>query len=550
MTNSIRKENLFGVFVAIVAIIVYANSLGNGFTLDDDSVILNNPVLKGRVLSLFSSIDTTGEAQLLPYYRPFTYLTFMFEGWLHGLNPFFVRLFNILLHAANSFLVYRLASILFKDNIVAALIAALLITVHPIQSEGVDFNAGGRNTMLACLLVLGAFLKHINCIEKKEVASVAIAAVLFTLGLFSKESALMLLPIILWIELRSMQQNNSNKSKTCLRVFPYFAGAAIYIVLRWLTLSKLGIQTSIIPGFGAKLLESMYITEPLTTRLFNNLYIIPRYFLNVIWPTTLASRYMIPDNLHNFALPLFGAWIFILAGVVWIFTKGRSFASIFGFVWLLLFWLPLSGIVIVPGSQIADRFMYIPAIGLWIIVADQFSGITSRCKPETRNFAFAGVALICIVLAGLTIRRNMDWKSNLTLYTRFVKQYPENVHARAGLGKVYYGEGKHQNTAMAEQEFEKTVALDANFPMIFTYLGNIKLNKEDLEGALYCYTKAIEVYPLDMEARVNRGITLEKLGRPKEAITDYLYLLSSTGNTGIPPGGREHAEKRIRELSH
>jgi len=91
--------------------------------------------------------------------------------------------------------------------------------------------------------------------------------------------------------------------------------------------------------------------------------------------------------------------------------------------------------------------------------------------------------------------------------------------------------------------------MDPNFPMIYTYLGDIKLEKGDLNGAMYCYGKALEVYPYDKEARLNRGITLEKLGRPKEAITDYLFFLTSPGSSDNLPGGREHAEKRLRELA-
>jgi len=147
------------------------------------------------------------------------------------------------------------------------------------------------------------------------------------------------------------------------------------------------------------------------------------------------------------------------------------------------------------------------------------------------------------------MRRNLDWKSNFTLHTRFVAQYPDNVHARAGLGKVYYGSGKEQNLAAAENEFDKVIAIDPNFPMIHTYLGNINLNTEDLDDALHHYSRAIEVYPYDKEARLNRGITLEKLGRPQEALTDYLFFLTSPGTSDNLPGGRKHAENRLRELT-
>ncbi|HIJ86958.1 MAG TPA: tetratricopeptide repeat protein [Desulfuromonadales bacterium] len=544
------RELYFGLFVAAVAFLVYANSLGNGFALDDDSVILNNPALKNGIISLFNSIDTTNETQLLPFYRPVTYLTFFIEGQLHGFNPFFIRLCNVLLHSANTFLVYRLARSLFKGTTYTPIFVALLFALHPLQSEGVDFNAGGRNTMLTCFFSITSYLLHSRSILQQKAYSAVAGAAMFLAALFSKESALMILPFILALEIAPFRSSATGaRLQSIIRLIPYFAAATIYIIMRWMTLSKLGIQTSIIPGIGTNALEAMYVTTDLSTRMLNNLYIIPAYLWSAINPTALANRYMVPDDLNLLALPLSGAWFCILGGMVWLCTKGRSSASLFGAAWLVLFWLPVSGIVFVPGAQQADRFIYIPAIGFWIIIVDQITRAFPFEKPAASRYASIIITLILLVMAGLTVRRNLDWRSNLTLYTRFVAQYPENVHARVGLGKAYYDKGKLQNIEMAEHEFEKAVSMDPNFPMIFTFLGNIKLNREDLKGALYNYSKAIEVYPYDKEARLNRGITLEKLGRPKEALTDYLFYLTSPDKTDNIPGGRLHAEQRIREIS-
>lgn len=540
----------FGLLVAAVAFLVYANSLGNGFTLDDDSVILNNPLLKGDILSLFGSIDTTGEAQLLPFYRPFTYLTFMLEWHLHGFNPFFVRLANVLLHSTNAFLVYRLVRNLNRDNIYVALLAGILFAVHPQHSEGVDFNAGGRNTMLACFFSISTYLLHCKSIERKKLCWAFAGAFLFLTGAFSKETALMILPFIFAIEFQTLRKDDPGaRLQTFLRLVPYIAAVAFYLVMRWLTLSKLGIQASIIPGIGTTVLEKMYITTDLGTRILNDLYIVPHYLLTTIWPVDLSSRYVIPDDLNLLVLPLSIAWLCILISLWWFFTRGRSTATFFGLAWMALFWLPVSGIVFVPGAPLADRFFYIPEIGLWIVISEQISKIYPNNKPILRKLGLTAIIILLLALAALTFKRNQAWRSNYSLYIDLIERYPENIHAHAGLGKVYYGNGKEHNTDLAEREFEKVVAMDPNFPMIYTYLGNIKLNKEDLNGALYCYGKAIEVYPYDKEAHLNRGITLEKLGRPKEAITDYIFFLTAPGSSDDLPGGREHAEKRLRELA-
>lgn len=549
MYKEISRELLFGILVATIAFLVYANSLGNGFTLDDHDVILNNQVLRGNVAPLFSIIDTINDTQLLPLYRPVTYLSFLVEWHLHGFNPFFVRLFNVLLHTANAYLVYRIARSLFKENIYAALLTGLLFAVHPLHTEGVDFNAGGRNTMLACFFSLAAYLMHHRSAAGGGLLSAFAGAGLFLAGLFSKESALMVLPLIAWLEIALFRSASSGKRfLPFLRLAPYCAAAVIYLVMRWLTLSKLGIQTSIIPGAGANLLESMYVVDSLGTRILNNLYIIPRYLLTAIWPTALSSRYIIPGDLNLLALPLFGAWITILGGLGWLFTRGRTPASLFGLAWLILFWLPVSGIFIIP-IPMAERYLYMPAIGLWIVLSDQICKVLQNTRPAAPKYAIAAITLVLLMLAALTFRRNFDWKSNISLYTRFVEQYPENIHAQAGLGVAYYDSAGEQYHLLAERQFEKVIALDPYAPKVHTLLGSIKLNKGEFRAALDHYGRALEIFPNDKEARLNRGITLEKLGRSKEAITDYLFFLTSPGSSDNLPGGREHAEKRLRELS-
>ena len=547
------RDLLFGLLVAGIAFFVYANSLENGFTLDDTSVILNNPVLRGDFSAIVKSIDTTGDAQLLPFYRPLTYLTFYAEGRLHGFNPFFIRLFNVLLHSLNAFLVYRLARSL-MDIKHAALLSGLLFAVHPIQAEGVDFNAGGRNTMLACFFVLMAYLLHRRSIITNKVSGSLAAALCFLAGLFSKETALALLPLIVAQEILPLYEKRSgSRSKAVMRLFPYAVAAGFYLFMRWTTLSSLGIQTSFLPGLGSSMLQSLYIIPSLSERLINNVYIVPKYLLTVICPTALSSRYTIPEDLHLLALPLVSAWICIIGICGWIFTRGLSRTSLFGLSWVVLFWLPVSGIVYVPGAPLADRFLYIPAIGLWLVVADQ----ASRNIPDSATagrYAKIIALIVLVVLASLTVRRNFDWKNDVTLYTRFVEQYPENGYAHAGLGSAYFYESKNDDHygELAEKELEQALALaptPAAYPPVYTQLGHLKQNRGDCSGALRYYDTALAVYPYDKEARINRAKTLECLGRRNEALADYRFFLTIPGDCSLP-GARFYAEQRIGELSN
>jgi tetratricopeptide (TPR) repeat protein len=553
-----RRDILFGILVAVIAFLVYADSLGNGFAMDDFSVILNNPVLRGSPLDLIFSIDTTSDIQPVPYYRPLTYLTFLIEERLHGFTPFLVRLFNVLLHSANALLVYCLAIGLLQERR-AAFMAGLLFAVHPLNSEGVNFNAGGRNTMLACFFVLAAFLSHRRGVIGKRFLWTLAGAAFFIAGLFSKEHAIAVLPFIIWLELSELSGDVSySRLKAAWRLFPYAAGTGFYLVMRWITLNTHGVQTNIIPGLGAKVLDSLYLIPDMGERLLNNLYIIPKYLLTVLWPTRLSSVYEIPSDIHLMALPVAAAWLVIIGIVIYLLTRGRTSASLFGLFWLFAFWLPVSGIVWFASSPLADRYLYLPAIGIWIIGADQFVRLIPSGRMSHR-LAAAAAAVILLFLSALTIERNMDWKNDVTLFSRVVEDYPENPYGHAYLGDSYFVRGGGEDLLLAEREFKKALDLQPmvyrnNRPippmyslMVNNKMGHIRLFRGDYEGALYCYSEALTIYPLDKEALLNRGKALEHLGRYGEAAADYRLFLSAPGREFAE--SRPYAEERVRELS-
>lgn len=549
MSTEKTKELLLGLFLATITCIVYANSLGNGFVGDDHSVILHNPVLRGTPLSLFSGIDTTSDTELLPFYRPFTYLTFLMEQRLHGLTPYLVRLFNVILHAANTFLVYRLSSSLLTNKY-TALLAGLLFAIHPLQSEGVNFNSGGRNTMLACLFVLAAYLVHQRSVMRDSLSTAFAGAGLFLTGILSKELAMAVIPFIFMLEIPLFRENRpGSRARVYLRLAPYCAATVLYLIMRWLALSKYGIQTGILPGMGAKAMESNYVIPGLVERLLDNLYIIAKYLQIIVWPTALSPRHLVPDNLAPLALPLAAAWLGIIICLGWLLTRGRSRATLFGLAWLAAFWLPVSGVIYFSNVSMAERFLYLPAIGLWIIIADQFSRLApAEQKTQQRSVAVASV-LIILALSPLTIRRNADWKSDLTLNSKLVAQFPDNPHGHANLASAYLERKEDHDLDLAEQEYATALTLDPDMAALHSPLGYIRLTKGDFAGALTHYSASLAVVPKDRDARINSGIALEGLGRTREALEAYRYYLSMPGYNNIP-GSKEYAGERVRILTN
>ncbi|MFZ4855027.1 MAG: tetratricopeptide repeat protein [Desulfuromonadaceae bacterium] len=529
MVSEKKLDLAIGLTVAMVAFFVYANSFGNGFVWDDDLVILANPALNGSLSDIFSSIDTGRVTEPTPYYRPLTLLTYLFEQRLHGFTPFLVRIVNVLLHVTNTFLVYRLSTSL-KISRSAAVISGLLFAVHPLQSEAVDFNSS-RNTMLAAFFILTTYLSHQRSVRDNSVAWAYAGASLLFAGLLSKEIALFVLLMVGFIEFRHYRDDASCTWRAAIfRLTPYAIIFALYMVLRNHALAGAGVHLDILTGLGARLLD--------------NIYIIPRYLLTVVWPVSGSAKYFLPDDLNLLALPLAAAWSLIIGMCLWLLTKGRTPATIFGFAWLIAFWLPVSGIFPIPSAPLADRYLYVPAIGLWLIASDQFVSLFQSTRLPQR-YGTVAMVVVVMLLSIVTYRRNTVWNNDISLFTRLAEQHPERAFAYHNLGCAYLD--KVKNFDLAERSFEKALALQPTFPRLQTQMGYVRLLRGDYKGALQHYMGALQINPFDAEAHLNSGSALENLKRYDEALFEYQRFLDTPGYE--LPEARRTTHLKIAELT-
>ncbi|GAB7026495.1 tetratricopeptide repeat protein [Geotalea toluenoxydans] len=497
------------IVIGLVAIAVYAITLFNGFAWDDVLVIVKNPILTGSTLTPFSSIDTARETDHTPYYRPLTLLSFLFEYRLHGFNPTLMHLANLILHILNAILSYFLARSITAGHR-AALITALLFAVHPINTEGVAFLSGGRNTLLATFFAMSAYLLHAKSIATHHRWSAPIASVLLLAALLSKETAIAIIPFIFAIEVRSQEVDGPNGwGRAARRLALYILPLFVYFLLRSHALANAGPSMPISPG--------------LFSRLTDNIYIIPRYLLTILWPPAASMNYIIPDDLHTLALPLAAGWIAIIAAGAWLFTRGSKTMR-FGMAWLVIFWLPTSGIIPFPSAHMADRYIYLAGFGLWLVLGELSAKILSADNRAAR-YGLATVASILVLLAICTIMRNRVWENDITLFSDYVEKHPEEAFGHHNLGTAFLDLAK--DPERADREFAITLALNPTFPLLHTQMGYIRLLQGKYDEALLHYDEALIQNPEDAEALLNRGAALEKLGRYREAAADFTRFLKT-----------------------
>jgi len=508
------------VCLAVIALLININGLKNGFVWDDREVITNNAGIKNfdNVSTLLTSADRLFLDEKLPYYRPLVRLSYVIDYQLFGLDPFGYHCENVLIHSINVLLVYYVGLHLLLSPS-AAFIAALLFALHPVNAETVNFISA-KNNLLASLCMLSSLLFYIK--SRAQTASpmlyAGLSTALFFLGLLSKEIALMLIPML--VGYNAIYGKHIRKNWLSGQVYPlipYAVAASIYLFFRSLSLQGLiGIDFDVSGSVRGAL---------------QNLYIIPRYVMLLIAPLRLNAHYLVPGK--YWLMPwvwIVWAGIAVLCVFLW---QRRNPLLYFSAIWLAGNFLPISHVVPFSSAALADRYLYMPMIGVCFISADHFSQWYAA-SSRRKSLVAMGLAL-AVVFAGISIARNRDWRDNIALYSSMVKADPDSTLAHYDLGNAYKDSG---NLAQAFQEWNEVVSLAPGHFLALGQIGTYWLVQGRPQDAAVYYERALKANPDFSEAHYNLAITREQLHEPGPALKHYLLFLNNVPpeHRGLVPG--------------
>lgn len=493
-----------------VAMLVYGNTLWNAFTLDDGLYIVHNPrVTSGSIRGLFE--PTT----LNNVIRPVTFATFALNWALGGVQPFGYHLFNLLLHAAVTLMLYLLLRKLLEsipDGSTVAFAAALLFAVHPIHTEAVA-SIAGRSELLAVAFLLAAWLLHV---EDKGI----LALFCFLLAMMSKESAIVFLLLAL------AGDYARNKLKPVRQ----------YGLIAALTVLYLGVFWKLKGGrFGQKgvdFLDNPLGSLPVSLRIPNALRIAWKYVGLHIYPGTLSSDYS-----YN-AILLYAKWRSLAPAVVatlcvlgiWIWALWtRKNAWFFAGAIYLVGFAVTANVLIPTGTLMGERLAYLPSAGFCLLVAL----LWVRFGKYHRPLAWTVLSIIAAALAARTVGRNRDWRDNFTLYSAAVQAVPRSAKAHAGLGTEYL---IREQFDAARKEYLLALRIYPNFPEVLHYDGIVESRMGHDEVALQLMEKALSLTgTADANfdyVGVDLAAELTKLGRTDEALKLLNEeIVTSPGNT-------------------
>ena len=469
--------------VALLALLVYARSLNNGFVWDD-------PVILERQLNVFDSVGDVlitprGIPQYSPdYYRPTTTATYLFDRWLGGSDPFVFHLSVVLTHALTSFLV-----VLYCAQLMAAagltgwfgpLTAGALFAVHPIHSESVCW-AAGRSDVLATFFTLASLLLLGR--RRVRVWVIVVSGLCALLGAGAKEVALAL---YLLVALRAYLQ--PDQSALGVRRYAGIAVAlVVYVVLRTWSIGEV---------IGSQEGES----APLSV-LMPMLWAIGAYVGKLLWPFPL-NAYI--DVIPRGPIPLLGVVALALAVVAALRAwKRDEWVWLYGLSWIPLCLAPsLSILWKIPEVPMAERYLYMPSVGLCVLAGL----LAARIKRER---IVAGVLFLVVILSSYAIwQRSPVWLDDLRLWSDTTEKTRVSGMAWRSLGSAYLRRGRDAEAAPA---LERALAMH-NPPIglygIYSNLGTIELNQRRFAKARTYYAKALVLNPGSADLLFNLGLSI------------------------------------------
>jgi protein O-mannosyl-transferase len=462
--GKIKERFYLGTLIAAV-VLVYGNSLWNGFTMDDGLYLFQNPQVTTPTLRGMFAPNHYSKV-----FRPLTFATFALD-WLvgHGRSLGF-HLMNLLLHAGVVCLLYFVLRRLLASSAHGRFVAfgaALLFAVHPIHTEAVS-SIVGRAELLAAGFLLAAWLLHM---WDRHVSAV----ICFVAALLSKESAVVFLPLVL------VGDYAQGKLK------PYLRYAGITLV----TLAYLPLLWKLQGGrFGTGAISKMdnpLASMPAVWRIANALHVGWKYLALQIYPAKLSCDYsfnQIPVYLDvRHTMPWVAVTIVALGAWIWAVKKGRKELALAGGIYLCGF--AATSNVMPVGTIMGERLAYFPSAGFCLMVGLVCAALYKRQTA----LGFGVLLVVAAVLGARTMLRNRDWRDNLTLYSAAVRVVPNSAKMRTNLGYAYLDAGA---LGLARKELDAALQIYPENPdtleaygLLESRTGNYQAAGRMLEAAFY-----------------------------------------------------------------
>lgn len=523
-SSSLLKKKLFiCVLLTASLLLVYGQVRNFQFlNFDDPTFTTGNPLIQKGVTregikEIFANPDY--------FCMQISFLSHMIDCQFFGLHPGLHHISNLLFHLLNALLLFhilqRTTGSLWKSAAVAGLFA-----LHPINVESVAWIAERRNVLSTFFWFL-ALWAYIGYSEKTGLHRYALVVILFILGLMAKAMLVTLPFFLLLIDCWPLERFRFNSGgiqpspfvwlqlngRLLLEKIPFFVISGLASIMTMVSAQNAGG----VKGIGGLVSIEMI---PFSLRIANALVSYIRYVAMAFWPSDLVVYYPYP-----YAIPLWqaagaGLLIALVIGISLFCIRQRPWVFV-GFFWFLGTLVPVIGIVQLGGQALADRYAYVPLVGIFIMVVWGVGEIFRKIRLPKALIASAA-ALFFTLLATHTWLQTRYWKNSLTLFEYTVRQAPDYAVAHNNLAMALAQTGLFEQALVHAQ---KAVSLHPIFAEAYNNMGNIISSMGKTDEAIRLYQKALQLSPGYAEAHNNLGIAYYATNRLQKSIFHFRQAL-------------------------
>jgi protein O-mannosyl-transferase len=492
---------------AIILVVYLPAGSHTFFILDENDHVTENPYVANGltgagIIWAFTSVAAFN-------WHPVTWLSHMTVAQFYGMDPGAHHLANVLIHTAASVVLFllflRVTGARWQSLFVAALFA-----LHPLHVESVAWVAERKDVLSALFGFLTLLCYAQRVTKPSKPGPYSLPLVFFILGLMSK-SMLVTLPLIMllmdfWPLSRYRQDEQAAVKPQRFTRLAQLIGEKIPFFALSLAAGLLAIYAQH-KGGATKGLEAV----PFALRLENALVAYAKYLFKTLWPVDLGVLYPIPAS---FALWQVAGSLIVVLSISAAVVRARHNRPylLVGWFWFLVTLLPVIGLIQVGSQSMADRYTYIPGIGLFIMAA---WGVTDlfACLPYRRVVLSLSAGMVIIALAALAHRQLGYWRDSLSILRHTLQVTRGNYLVNDMIGITLAKKG---DLDAALLEFQAAVRINPNDPAVRRNLGVILAEKGDPDGAIRQFQAALRIQPGDV--RTNELLTAaieQKRGREK-----------------------------------
>jgi protein O-mannosyl-transferase len=529
---------------------VYGGGLSSQFlNLDDDRYVYQNSMVTSGLtipgmIWAFTSFHASN-------WHPLTWLSHMLDCQLYGLHPGLHHLTNLLLHMANALLLYLLLKRMTKSRWPSACVAALF-ALHPLHVESVSWVAERKDVLSAFffMLTLWSYARYVEVSSRRRYALVF---AMLAAGLMAKPMLVTVPLVLLLLDYWPLGRFRLDSEIT----FHGLRTSLLPLIREKLPLFALTVVSCAITFIAQQQGGSVQALEHLSlwSRIANSFAAYLDYIRMMIWPSELAVQYPYPIAGMLLGKAVLGFLLIALVTlfVAWLSRKNGLLAT--GWFWYVIMLVPVIGLIQVGGQAMADRYTYLPLIGLFLMISWGLGGLVSRWPSQ--RITICAISISSLLALGIAAHRQAGyWRDNITLYEhalavtqdnsivmtnlgsvladggrldkaielyeRAERIHPESGRIQAALGTAYAKRGESEK---AISHIKLAVSLDPNLSYAQNSMGVILLSQHKTDEATPFLRAAIRLDWNNADAHNNLGAALLFQGKIPEAIDEFKAAL-------------------------